>query len=85
MDTPHRRLTAFGNQLIEVHLWLRREIDDLREDVEAQIAEAWFGTSMPTRDFPGMGARMRTLVALIASAMSFSSDVILCTLTPAAG
>ncbi len=39
MDTPHGRLTAFGNQLIEVHLWLRREIDDLREDVEAQIAE----------------------------------------------
>ncbi|GAA2720773.1 hemerythrin domain-containing protein [Actinocorallia aurantiaca] len=39
MDTPHGRLTAFGNQLIEVHLWLRRELDDLRENVETQLAE----------------------------------------------
>ncbi|MEU7828696.1 hemerythrin domain-containing protein [Nonomuraea sp. NPDC049129] len=32
---PDGRLTAFGNQLIEVHLWLREELARLREDVYA--------------------------------------------------
>ncbi|GIH67506.1 hemerythrin domain-containing protein [Microbispora siamensis] len=32
------RLTAFGNQLIEVHLWLREELAGLREGVDAYFA-----------------------------------------------
>ncbi|MFI0355157.1 hemerythrin domain-containing protein [Actinomadura sp. 9N407] len=28
---------AFGNQLIEVHLWLREQLDALREDVDAYL------------------------------------------------
>ncbi|GAA3090362.1 hypothetical protein GCM10017600_46320 [Streptosporangium carneum] len=38
METPTEpggRLAAFGNQLIEVHLWLREELARLREDVDA--------------------------------------------------
>jgi hemerythrin-like domain-containing protein len=31
------RLTAFGNQLIEVHLWLREELARLREDVDSYL------------------------------------------------
>jgi hypothetical protein len=34
----HGRLTAFGNQLIEVHLWLREELAALRQDVDAYLA-----------------------------------------------
>jgi hypothetical protein len=29
------RLTAFGNQLIEVHIWLREQLEDLRDNVDA--------------------------------------------------
>ncbi|OPG06733.1 hemerythrin [Microbispora sp. GKU 823] len=32
------RLMAFGNQLIEVHLWLREELAGLREGVDAYFA-----------------------------------------------
>lgn len=32
------RLTAFGNQLIEVHVWLRDELADLRDGVDAFLA-----------------------------------------------
>jgi hypothetical protein len=32
LNTPEGRLRAFGNQLIEVHLWLREELAALRED-----------------------------------------------------
>jgi hypothetical protein len=35
MTTPDGRLAAFGNQLIEVHLWLRDELAALRADVDA--------------------------------------------------
>ncbi len=38
METSHERLAAFGNQLIEVHLWLREELAALREDVDAYLA-----------------------------------------------
>ncbi|MEW1847480.1 hemerythrin domain-containing protein [Nonomuraea angiospora] len=38
METPDGRLTAFGHQLIDVHLWLREQLDALREDVEAHLA-----------------------------------------------
>jgi hypothetical protein len=38
METSHERLAAFGNQLIEVHLWLREELATLREDVDAYLA-----------------------------------------------
>lgn len=34
---PNGRLTAFGNQLIEVHLWLREELARLREDVDSYL------------------------------------------------
>ncbi|WP_406859157.1 hemerythrin domain-containing protein [Streptomyces sp. HUAS MG47] len=36
--TSHGRLTAFGHQLIEVHLWLREELAALRQDVDAYLA-----------------------------------------------
>lgn len=41
MDTPvgpHTRLVGFGNQLVEVHIWLRDALAQLREDVDAYVA-----------------------------------------------
>ncbi|MFG6191880.1 hemerythrin domain-containing protein [Nonomuraea sp. JJY05] len=38
MDTSDGRLAAFGNQLIDVHLWLREQLAALREDVETYLA-----------------------------------------------
>ena len=38
LETPDGRLAAFGNQLIEVHLWLREELAALREDTDAYLA-----------------------------------------------
>ena len=43
---PGSRLTAFGNQLIEVHIWLREQLEDLRDDVDAYFA----GEKLPERD-----------------------------------
>jgi iron-sulfur cluster repair protein YtfE (RIC family) len=40
------RLTAFGNQLIEVHIWLREQLEDLRDNVDAYFA----GNGLPPRD-----------------------------------
>ncbi len=41
MGNTHRpawcRLAAFGNQLIEIHIWLREELALLREDVDAYL------------------------------------------------
>ncbi|MFI6738650.1 hemerythrin domain-containing protein [Nonomuraea sp. NPDC050451] len=37
METPDGRLAAFGNQLIDVHLWLREQLTALREDVETYL------------------------------------------------
>ncbi|MEV8630583.1 hemerythrin domain-containing protein [Streptosporangium sp. NPDC051023] len=34
---PDGRLAAFGNQLIDIHLWLREELAQLREDVDAHL------------------------------------------------
>jgi hemerythrin-like domain-containing protein len=34
---PNGRVTAFGNQLIEIHLWLREELARLREDVDSYL------------------------------------------------
>ncbi|GAA4219673.1 hemerythrin-like domain-containing protein [Streptosporangium album] len=34
---PDGRLAAFGNQLINVHLWLREELASLREDVGSYL------------------------------------------------
>ncbi|HWO60059.1 MAG TPA: hemerythrin domain-containing protein [Umezawaea sp.] len=34
----NRRLTAFGHQLVEVHVWLRGQLEDLRDDVDAYFA-----------------------------------------------
>jgi hemerythrin-like domain-containing protein len=43
---PHDRLLAFSTQLMEVHIWLRDELADLRDDVDAYFA----GRSGPPRD-----------------------------------
>jgi iron-sulfur cluster repair protein YtfE (RIC family) len=40
------RLTAFGNQLIEVHIWLREQLEDLRDNVDAYFA----GEGLQPRD-----------------------------------
>jgi hemerythrin-like domain-containing protein len=34
---PDGRLSAFGNQLIEVHIWLRERLAGLREDVDSYV------------------------------------------------
>ncbi|MDP9869631.1 MULTISPECIES: hemerythrin domain-containing protein [Streptosporangium] len=34
---PDDRLTAFGTQLIDIHLWLREELARLREDVDSYL------------------------------------------------
>ncbi|MEV7802701.1 hemerythrin domain-containing protein [Microbispora sp. NPDC088329] len=38
MTTSHGRLVAFGNQLIDVHIWLREELAELRESIDAHLA-----------------------------------------------
>ncbi len=38
LTTSHGRLRAFGNQLIDVHIWLREELAALREDIDAHLA-----------------------------------------------
>ncbi|RSS58565.1 hemerythrin domain-containing protein [Streptomyces sp. WAC01280] len=35
---PGDRLAAFGNQLVDVHIWLREEIVRLREDVDSFLS-----------------------------------------------
>lgn len=40
------RLTAFGNQLVEVHIWLRERLADLGDDVDAYLD----GAGPPPRD-----------------------------------
>lgn len=40
------RLTAFGNQLVEVHVWLREQLEDLRDNVDAYFD----GRGLPPRD-----------------------------------
>ena len=34
---PHTRVVGFGNQLVEVHIWLREALAELREDVDAYV------------------------------------------------
>ncbi|MEQ4720036.1 hemerythrin domain-containing protein [Nonomuraea sp. B19D2] len=46
--TPDERLKAFGNQLINVHAWLREELANLRDDVDAHLA----GGSARPRELP---------------------------------
>jgi len=43
---PRDRLMAFSTQLMEVHVWLRDELADLRDDVDAYFA----GRSGPPRE-----------------------------------
>jgi hemerythrin-like domain-containing protein len=40
------RVAAFGNQLIEVHIWLREQLEDLRDNIDAYFA----GGGPPPRD-----------------------------------
>ncbi|MFI1653535.1 hemerythrin domain-containing protein [Streptomyces sp. NPDC020472] len=35
---PADRLTAFGNQLVDVHLWLREELARLREELDSFLS-----------------------------------------------
>ncbi|WP_328459282.1 hemerythrin domain-containing protein [Actinoplanes sp. NBC_00393] len=42
----HRRLTAFGHQLIEVHVWLRDLLDDLANGLDGYFA----GRGLPATD-----------------------------------
>ncbi|MFB7512547.1 hemerythrin domain-containing protein [Streptomyces sp. NPDC056144] len=35
---PSDRLAAFGNQLVDVHIWLREELSRLREEVDASLS-----------------------------------------------
>ncbi|MFC4590619.1 hemerythrin domain-containing protein [Sphaerisporangium corydalis] len=60
METPTEpadRLTAFGNQLIEVHIWLREELARLRENVDSHL-----DPSLDT-PFDGLGQRPTELRA----------------------
>jgi len=34
---PDDRLAAIGNQLVQVHVWLREELELLREGIDAAI------------------------------------------------
>ncbi|MDW5326050.1 hemerythrin domain-containing protein [Plantactinospora sp. KLBMP9567] len=45
-DEASSRLTAFGNQLIEVHIWLRELLAELRDNVDGYFA----GDGPPPRD-----------------------------------
>ena len=45
-DEAYRRLTAFGNQLVEVHYWLRDQLDELRDGVEDYFG----GKGLPATD-----------------------------------
>lgn len=48
---PNDRIRAFGNQLIDVHLWLREQLDRLRDDVEAFLDDPGpEAPSQPSRD-----------------------------------
>ncbi|NUR87290.1 MAG: hemerythrin domain-containing protein [Nonomuraea sp.] len=38
LSTSHERLTAFGYELIDVHLWLREQLAALREDIDGYLA-----------------------------------------------
>src|SRR5699024_11966941 len=49
------------------------------------VAGAWLGTSIPTKDFPGIGASIRIPLAAKARAKSSARWVILATFTPVAG
>ncbi|MEU4426741.1 hemerythrin domain-containing protein [Actinoplanes sp. NPDC024001] len=42
----HQRLAAFGNQLIEVHVWLRELLDDLTDGLDDYFA----GRGLPATD-----------------------------------
>ena len=49
------------------------------------VSRCELGTSMPTTDFPGIGATMRKLIAFMANARSSARFTILATLVPGAG
>jgi len=40
------RIAAFGNQLVEVHIWLREQLADLQDNVDAYFA----GGAVPPKD-----------------------------------
>ncbi|MEH1011647.1 hypothetical protein V6U90_00745 [Micromonospora sp. CPCC 206060] len=54
------RLSAFGQELIEIHRWLREELARLRENVEAHLTG---GADLPTSDPHTSGLRTRDLRA----------------------
>jgi hypothetical protein len=70
---PDGRLTALGNQLIEIHLWLREELAGLRVDVDAFLAgvsdrpQPLIGALGPTTDPVRVQTELDSLAALLES------------------
>ncbi|WP_238362282.1 hemerythrin domain-containing protein [Actinopolymorpha pittospori] len=70
---PSDRVRAFGNQLVDVHLWLRDQLDQLRDDVDAFLDDPGpdpaSQPSRPSRDLPNV----RNLRDLRAHCLTFCS------------
>ena len=67
---PSDRVQALGNQLVDVHLWLREQLDQLRDDVEAFLDDPGPDSpSQPSRDLPNL----RDLRDLRAHCLTFCS------------
>ncbi|GAA0391680.1 hypothetical protein Acor_18250 [Acrocarpospora corrugata] len=45
-NSAANRLTSFGTQLLEVHIWLREMLEDLRDSIDAYFN----GNGLPPRD-----------------------------------
>jgi hypothetical protein len=73
---PSDRVRALGNQLVDVHLWLRDQLDQLRDDVDAFLDDPGPDSasrppppSQPSRDLPNV----RNLRDLRAHCLTFCS------------
>lgn len=67
---PSDRIQALGNQLVDVHLWLREQLDQLRDDVDAFLdGPGPDSPSRPSRDLPNP----RNLRDLQAHCLTFCS------------
>ena len=58
---------------------------DSTKSLNGTVTFLLFGTSIPTADFPGIGASILTSVAASANLMSSASPTILLTFTPSSG
>lgn len=72
-NEPRDRIRALGNQLVDVHLWLREQLDQLRADVEAIFDDPGPDSpsrpSQPSRKLPNL----RNLGDLRAHCLTFCS------------